>query len=190
MARPRTVSDSAILAATANAVAASGPAGVTLAQIGAAVGLTAAALLKRFGSKDQLLLALARHSAEVVPARLAAAPSVAALIDEFTAMAASVRDSAEFANHLAFLLMDLSIPEFRQVARDYATAVEAAIAVVLRSAAAAGEIHADRVDPDLPRAVHAAYNGALITWGMTGAAPGPADQVRDQLLRLIRPVLR
>ncbi len=190
MARPRTVSDSAILAAAANAVAASGPAGVTLAQIGAGVGLTAAALLRRFGSKDQLLLALARHSAEVVPARLAAAGSVAALVDAFTAMAASVRDSAEFANHLAFLLMDLSVPEFQQVARQYTTAVEAAIGTVLRDAAAAGEIHADRVDPGLAHAIHAAYNGALITWGMAGAAPGPADQVRDQLLRLVRPLLR
>ncbi|MFI1993108.1 TetR/AcrR family transcriptional regulator [Actinoplanes sp. NPDC020271] len=186
MARPRTVSDDAILAATANAVAASGPAGVTLAQIGAGVGLTAAALLKRFGSKDQLLLALARHSAEVVPARLAAAPTVAALVDEFVAMAASVRDSAEFANHLAFLLMDLSVPEFQQVAREYATAVESAIAVVLRSAAASGEIDPDRIDPGLARAIHAAYNGALITWGMTGAPDGPADQVRAQLLRVIR----
>lgn len=186
MARPRTVSDSAILAAAASAVAASGPAGVTLAQIGAGAGLTAAALLKRFGSKEQLLLALARHSAEVVPRQLAAAGSVAALVDEFVGMAASMGGSAEFANHLAFLLMDLSVPEFQQVARDYALAVEAAIGTVLDSAAAAGEI---QTDPGLPRAIHAAYNGALITWGMIGGESGPADHVREQLLRLVRPLL-
>ncbi|WP_436531365.1 TetR family transcriptional regulator [Actinoplanes sp. HUAS TT8] len=189
MARPRTVSDDAILAAAADAVAASGPAGVTLAQIGAGAGLTAAALLRRFGSKDQLLLALARHSAQVVPARLAAAGTTDELVGVFVAMAASVRGSAEFANHLAFLLMDLSVPEFQQVAREYATAVEAAIATVLRRAAAAGEIDAGRADPGLAGAIHAAYNGALLTWGMTGATGGPAEQVHDQLMRLIRPVL-
>jgi AcrR family transcriptional regulator len=192
MARPRTVSDDAILTAAAQAVAASGPANVTLAQIGGRVGLSAAALMRRFGSKDRLLLALARHGAETLPARLAAAGAaerpVAALIEAFAAMAGGVRSTAEFANHLAFLLLDMSDPEFQRVSRDYTAAVEAAVATVLRAGVAAGEIEPGRLLDGLPRAVHAGYNGALVTWGMAGDGD-PAASVREQLRRLLQPYL-
>ena len=170
-----------------------GPANVTLAQIGARVGLTAAALLRRFGSKDRLLLALARNAVDAVPARLAGARNaerpIAALIDAFAAMAGTVRNAAEFANHLAFLLMDLSVPEFQQVTREYAAAVEAAISTVLQAGADAGELRRDQLDDELPQAVHAAYNGALITWGMAGDAADPAEHIRRHLWRLMRPLL-
>ncbi|GAA4603249.1 AcrR family transcriptional regulator [Actinoplanes octamycinicus] len=173
MARPRTVSDHAILDAAAAAVAESGPAAVTLAQIGGRAGVTAGALSQRFGSKRELLLALARRESETLPARLAAAPDAAALIELFAALAGGISGPAEFANHLQFLLLDVADPDFCEVTRGYAGAVERAIAGVLGS-----------TDPELPRAVHAAYNGALITWGMTGDG-SPADAVRSQLRRLL-----
>ncbi|BBH68519.1 hypothetical protein ACTI_52040 [Actinoplanes sp. OR16] len=190
MARPRTVSDAAILAAAAHAVAEAGPANVTLALIGDRVGLTAAALLRRFGSKEKLLLALARDAVATVPARLVAAASaerpLAALIDAFVAMAGAVRNASEFGNHLAFLLMDLSVPEFQQVTRAYAAGVEAAVGTVLRAAAATGEVDPGRVDEEAAEVIHAAYNGALITWGMAGQDGTPADHVRRHLIRATR----
>ncbi|BCY08595.1 TetR/AcrR family transcriptional regulator [Actinoplanes sp. L3-i22] len=173
MVRPRTVTDDALLDAAAAAVAESGPAAVTLARIGARAGVTAAALSQRFGSKRGLLLALARRSAAELPARIAAVPDTPALIELFAGLAATITSPAEFANHLQFLLLDVSDPEFREVTRGYARAVERAIAGVLRSS-----------DPELPRAVHAAYNGALITWGMI-ADGSPADAVRTHLTRLL-----
>jgi AcrR family transcriptional regulator len=191
MARPRTVADDAILAAAAAAVAESGPSEVTLAQIGARVGLSAAALLHRFGSKRRLLLALARHDAAALPARLGAARTadrpVAALVEALAALAGGVRSTTELANHLAFLLLDLSDPEFREVGREHTAAVESAIALVLRAGRDAGELPPGDTDPDLPRAVHAAYNGALLTWGMAGDAGTPAEHVRRQLLRVLGP---
>ncbi|MEV6848784.1 TetR family transcriptional regulator [Actinoplanes sp. NPDC051411] len=171
MARPRTVTDEAILAAAARAVAATGPADVTLAHVGAGAGLTAAALLRRFGSKRGLLLALARHGATTLPAHLGAAHDVDDLVERLAGMAAGMRDPVEFANHLAFLLLDVSDPEFRAISRDYTAAVEAAIGRV------AGASNA--------RAVHAAYNGALLTWGMAGGDGDPAEDVRDQLRRVL-----
>ncbi|WP_122982131.1 TetR family transcriptional regulator [Actinoplanes teichomyceticus] len=190
MARPRTVSDAAILDAAAAAVAECGPAAVTLARIGSRAGVTAAALSQRFGSKRDLLLALARRAAATMPARLAAARDAEqparALIETFAELAGGISGPAEFANHLQFLLLDLSDPQFREVTRGYAEAVEAAIATVLDAAARAGELPAPRAG--LPRAVHAAYNGALITWGMTGDG-SPAEAVRTQLTRVLtRPV--
>ncbi|MEV6635971.1 TetR/AcrR family transcriptional regulator [Actinoplanes sp. NPDC051470] len=193
MARPRTVSDAAILAAAAHAVGQAGPANATLAQIGDRVGLTAAALLRRFGSKDGLLLALARDAVATVPARLAAARSaerpMTALIEALVAMAGTVRNTAEFANHLAFLLMDLSNPEFQQITRQYAAAVETAIGAVLQAATDVGELNPARVDEATAETIHATYNGAMITWGMAGHDGSPAEHVRRHLLRVTRPLL-
>jgi AcrR family transcriptional regulator len=184
MARPRTVPDEAILAGAAAAVAALGPNDVTLAQIGERVGLSAATLLQRFGSKRGLLLALARRGVDTLPAHLAAAQSIEALIEAYAAIAAQVRTSTEFANHLSFLLLDLSDPEFRQITRDYTRAVEAATSTVLR----AGGVTSPEAD-GLARAVHAAYNGALITWGMAGDGSPPAGHVRAQLRHVLLPWL-
>ena len=193
MARPRTVTDEALLDAAAAAVAAVGPGALTLADISVRVGLSPATLLQRFGSKRGLLLALARHHVDDLPRRLRAATGsstpAAALVDTLAELAAGVRTSAEFANHLAFLLLDLTDPDFQQVTRDYARAVEAAVAAVLDAARAAGELRAgSATDTYLPRALHAAYNGALVTWGMT--AEGQAgDHVRRQLGQVLAPHL-
>jgi AcrR family transcriptional regulator len=189
--RPRTVSDEQILAGAARVIARLGPARLTLAEVGREVGLAAPTLTQRFQSKRGLLLALARHGADMLPARLAAARSAAApvgaLIDSFTALAGGVRTSAEFANHLAFLLLDLTDPQFQQISRDYAIAVDQAIAEVLAAAHAAGELVRDDLT-ELPQAIHAAYNGAMVTWGMRGDG-SPADQVRTQLGILLGPYL-
>ncbi|BCJ46863.1 hypothetical protein GCM10010168_36150 [Actinoplanes ianthinogenes] len=50
-------------------------------------GNTAGALSQRFGSKRELLLALARRESEALPGRLAGAPDVEALIELFAALA-------------------------------------------------------------------------------------------------------
>ena len=60
--RPRTVSDEAILAATARMIGRVGPVRLTLADVGGEVGLSPATLLQRFGSKRGLLIALVEQS--------------------------------------------------------------------------------------------------------------------------------
>jgi AcrR family transcriptional regulator len=147
-------------------------------------------LAQRFGSKRGLLLAVARDGTTTLPSRLAAARSAdapaQALIDSFALIAAGIRTSTEFANHLAFLLLDLTDPEFRLIARTYAAAVEQAIADVLTAARVAGELTHEPTQ--LPRVIHAAYNGAMVTWGMLGYG-SPADHVRTQLTVLLNPYL-
>ena len=61
--RPRQASDEAILAAAFRAIARLGPAKLTLADVAAEAGLSAAALVQRFGSKRALLLATAADAA-------------------------------------------------------------------------------------------------------------------------------
>jgi AcrR family transcriptional regulator len=189
--RPRTVSDEQILAGAARVIARIGPARLTLAEVGREVQLSAATLVQRFGSRRGLLLAVARHGADTLPRRLAEAgtsPTPAhALVEVFAGIAATVRTTEEFANHLAFLLLDLADPDFHQVSRDHANAVERAIAEVLAAGQAAGELIPTDLSR-LPRAIHAAYNGALVTWGMTGAGSA-AEHVRTQLTLLLDPHL-
>jgi AcrR family transcriptional regulator len=186
--RPRTVSDEAILAATAAVVGDVGPDRLTLADVGHRVGLSPATLVQRFGSRRALLLALAAHDVDAVPARIrrvAAAPGdlVDALIATLTDLATAVDDPARFANHLAFLLKDLSDPQFRAIADRYATGVTTAIAEILAAAAERGEFDSGADPGALAELVHVTYNGALVTWGMTGR--GTAAGAVERHLRTV-----
>src|SRR5438067_3576429 len=61
--RPRKVSDEDVFAATMRAMSRLGPGELTLAKIAAEAGVTAGALVQRFGSKRALLLALSQQAA-------------------------------------------------------------------------------------------------------------------------------
>ncbi|WP_448624602.1 TetR/AcrR family transcriptional regulator [Geodermatophilus sp. URMC 64] len=188
MPRPRTVDDDAILAAAAHAVGEVGPSRLTLADVGARVGLSPATLLQRFGSRRGLLLALAAHDVDAVPLRIRSAAEGGAklrrLVDVLTDLAAGIRTPTEFANNLSFLLMDLSDPAFQALSRRHAQGVLAAIVEVLESARAAGELP-EAADPEgLGALVHAVYNGALVTWGLDPDGR-PADAVARRLTALL-----
>lgn len=170
VARPRTVDDEQILAAAAQAVGEVGPARLTLADVGRRVGLSAPALVLRFGSKRGLLLALAAYGSDAMPAAVRGAADaddpLGALVAVLTEFAAAVREPATYANHLAFLLLDLADPDFQALSRRHTEAVAAAVSDVL-GVAAARDLLPPRTDTDgLARLVHAVYNGALVTWGM------------------------
>lgn len=118
--RPRTVDDGQILEAAGRIIAQRGPGRFTLADVGAEIGLSAAALVRRFGSKRGLMLALARAASESVDAcfatvRQAHASPIEALLAAATDMTRYIRGPEEMANHLAFLQTDLSDPDFYAV---------------------------------------------------------------------------
>lgn len=62
MARQRTVTDLGIIEAALAEMSQRGPEALTLAQVGVAVGLSAATLLQRFGSKEALKRAALEHA--------------------------------------------------------------------------------------------------------------------------------
>lgn len=170
MPRPRSVPDEDILAAAAKAVGEVGPSHLTLAELGSRVGLSPATLVQRFGSKRGLLLALATHDADAVPRRIRTAADeddpIDALVEVMTGFASSVGSASDFANHLSFLLMDLSDPDFQQISRRHATSVQQAIEEVLATAVARGGVTLRLPADEVARLVYAMYNGALVTWGM------------------------
>ncbi|SIM57999.1 TetR/AcrR family transcriptional regulator [Micromonospora cremea] len=191
MARPRTTSDEAILAATARAVSRRGPARLTLAAVAEEAGLAPATLVQRFGSKRNLLLALARqaeqHTGAVFDrARREHGSGLAAVHAATAAMAAGVQTPEEMAGSLGFLQLDLTDPEFRAHAAAQAHRMRAEVTALLTDAVAAGEL-ADGTDVvGLARGVQVSYNGALLLWAVEGGG-SPAELIRAELDRLLRP---
>lgn len=186
--RPRTVSDDAILDATARVISRVGPTGLTLAAVAGEAGLSAPALVQRFGSKRGLLLAFSRRAPDAVAETFAAArrrhrsPLVAARA-ALTTMAAGIQTPEELANHLAFLQLELVDPDFHEQTARYTRAVLDELRGLLRAAVQAGELR--RRDPArLAQAVYSTYNGALITWAIlrTGSLTRWVDRELRYLL--------
>jgi AcrR family transcriptional regulator len=173
--RPRTIDDADVLTAAATLIGRIGPASVTLQRVADEVGLSAATLVQRFGSKRDLLLAVARSgpgSAEPFSrARSSHASVLDALVAALVSTVESIDTPATLANHLAFLQMDLQDPDFHASALADARERRAAIADALDDAVAAGELRAGIDTRRLARTVLALYNGALITWGMWREGP-------------------
>ena len=161
MPRTKTIDDDAVLDATARVIARDGPAKLTFARVAPEVGLSPATLVQRFGSKRDLLLALARRGAEnaAAPLREQRGAPLEALVEGLVAMSASVSSPESMANQLAFLQIDLSDPEFHALALAHAKAVRKEIRRLLEVAGVE--------DPArLAQTVQVTYNGALITWAI------------------------
>jgi AcrR family transcriptional regulator len=188
MPRPRTRSDDEVLAATARVLGRRGPHAFTLADVAKETGLAPATLLQRFGTKRGLLLAFARWASTRVDtpfdeaARRGGSP-LAQLRRGLQNLAGPTADRREFANHLALLLEDMRDPELRRAAAAHARRTEQNITRLLRAAVAAGEIVVGQPER-WAATVFAAWNGALIQWGLRGVGPLSAalDAVLDPLL--------
>jgi AcrR family transcriptional regulator len=188
--RPRTIDDAGILEAAGRIITRHGPGRFTLADVAKEVGLSAATLVQRFGSKRGLMLALARSARDSVDACFdlvrASNPSpLAALLAAGTEMTRYVRSPEEMANHLAFLQTDLSDPDFYAVMLENSQRILAGYRTLLDEAVAAREL----VPCDtarLARAVDAMAGGSLIGWAVY--RQGTAESwVRGDLTTLLEP---
>ena len=168
--RPRTIADEKILEAAVKVIGRVGPGNLTLADVGKEAGLSAATLVQRFGSKRGLLLAMATSAAESMDACFdmvrAAHPSpLAALVAAATDITRYFDTPEEVANHLAFLQMDLSDPDFRRLMVMSSKKTLEGYRRLLRDAVDAGEL----VECDterLARAITAICGGSLIQWAV------------------------
>jgi AcrR family transcriptional regulator len=191
--RPRTVEDAEIFAATARAVGRLGPMRLTLADVAREAGLTAAALVHRFGSRRGLLLAFVRQGPSMVEdcfvaVRAAHASPLAALIAAATDMAEHVQSPEELVNSIAFLQIDLSDADFRKPALANSKQILAGYRALIRDAIDAGElIHCDLAR--LARAIQAVTGGSLINWAIHREGR-VALFVRRDVETLLQPLMR
>jgi AcrR family transcriptional regulator len=169
--RPRGIDDAAILRATVDVIGRVGPVGLTLAAVAGEVGLVPGTLMQRFGSKRGLLLALAKSAAGDADALLGRvraehATALAALAALIVAPAGSMATPETFANHLAFLCIDLTDPEFRPFALAVHQAQNRAVEALLTQAVQAGDLRPGTDVAALGRTVQAIAVGAGLVWAL------------------------
>ena len=185
-ARPRRISDDEIFAAAMRAISRLPPSDLTLAAIGAEAGLTAGALVQRFGSKRALLLALARKGADdeanLAEQFLAGHRSPLKALEAFARCMTGLAESpAAFQRGLAYLQQDLADPELRELLARQTESNRAAIAAMLAAARTAGELRADANTTRLASMVEALIVGGMMSWAFR--PKGTASSAVSALLR-------
>ncbi|MFZ3555009.1 TetR/AcrR family transcriptional regulator [Streptomyces sp. BH055] len=189
--RPRGVEDAVILRAAADVIGRVGPVGLTLAVVAREVGLVPGTLVQRFGSKRGLLLALAEQSAkdaDLRPGRVREEHETAleALAELMVEPMASMATPETYANHLAFLCIDLTDPDFRRHALSIHRAQGRAVEELLKEALAAGELRAGTDVASLTSSVQAVASGAGLTWALDRRGT-LAQRLRQELHNLLSP---
>ena len=191
--RPRKVSDDDVFAAAHRATNRLAPSELTLAEIAAEAGVTAGALAQRFGSKRELLLALARAAAastgDFIGQLKATHRSPLAAVRAYAeCMAQLAQSPAALARNLAYLQIDLADPDFRDQLAVQARATRAGLVDLLGAAVTAGELKRGTDVASLARTVEAMVNGSLMTWAFY--SDGPADRwIRDDVNAVLAPYL-
>ena len=191
--RPRKVTDEEVFAATHRATNRLAPGELTLAEIAAEAGVTAGALTQRFGSKRQLLLALAKGAAEstgdfIGQLRAGHRSPLAAVRAYAECMAGLAQSPAALARNLAYLQIDLADPDFREQLSVQARATRAGLRDLLEAAVAAGELKRGTDIATLARTVEVVVSGSLMTWAFYHE--GPADRwIRDDVNAVLAPHL-
>lgn len=195
--RPRGIDDAAILRATVDVIGRVGPVGLTLAAVASEVGLVPGTLMQRFGSKRGLLLALAESAASDADALLGReraehGTALAALAALIVAPAGSMATPETFANHLAFLCIDLTDPEFRPFALAIHQAQRRAVEALLTQAVLAGDLRPGTDVAALGRSVQAIAAGAGLVWALDreGSLEQRLRQALDSVLSPHRTPLR
>jgi AcrR family transcriptional regulator len=170
MARPRLISDDAVLDATRQVLAELGPAKLTLAAVGRRVGLAPPTLMQRFGSKRGLLLACAARAPLMVTRAVEEAEarndSPLAALRHFAL--STVVQGEEHGNGLGFGRLDVADPEFRRHAQVCSVTVVDSCARLYRAAQEAGELRPDVDVPALARHTLVCLDGALQVWSVNG----------------------
>src|SRR6185503_17325442 len=146
--RRRKAEDGNVFAALVRVMQRRGPAELTLREIAAEAGVTAGALIQRFGSKRTMMLAHARHAAATgdigvaVPQSLATSPLET--LRNVTAVHAQLASSPRAAlRNLAYLHNDLADPVLHRHLLRMSRAARVHYEQLVVAAVAAGELRGE-----------------------------------------------
>ena len=167
--RPRKVSDDEVFGAMVRVMGKVGPAELTLAAIADEAGITAGALVQRFGSKHAMLVAAARGAAEHAGLFLEGLAAkhrspLAALRDYAECMAQLAPTPEGLARNLAYLANDISDPALRKHLLVQSRATRAGLKSLLDRAVKARELKPRTDTAALARIIETVLGGALISW--------------------------
>jgi AcrR family transcriptional regulator len=168
MARPRSVTDDAILDATEQSIAEYGPTTFALDDVARRLSVSAQAVIHRFGSKQALVLAVAerrgRHATAAMEVAVDHGESpLSAMLDFFEHRMRSRHYSRRsITSGLAFALAGVSDDTIRPHVVVQVAAIRANLRAFIAAAVRARELHGE-VD-SIAALVEAVYNGALYLW--------------------------
>jgi len=191
--RRRKAEDAEVFAALVRVMHRRGPAELTLRAIAAEAGITAGALVQRFGSKRAMLLAHARHAAATgntgvsVPQVKTSSPleQLRSVTTMYAELAASPRAAIR---NLAYLLNDLADPALRRHLLRLSRRARVWYEQLLADAIAAGELRSDTDAAALARSIEVTLRGSVLNW--TLYREGPAGEwLRTDLDATLRPHL-
>lgn len=192
--RPRKVTDDEIFQAAATVMQQLGPGELTLADIAAEAGVTAGALVQRFGSKRDLLLKLSESFSAGTGDMFAALrrqhrSPLAALRGYADCMAGMAATPAALMRNLSYLQIDLTDEDFRRHLERHARAAREELQKLIREAIDAGELVAATNAKQLARTIEAVIGGSMLSWAhyQEGTA---AKYVRDDLNAVLKPYMR
>jgi AcrR family transcriptional regulator len=191
--RPRKVSDDDVFQATQRAMSRLAPGELTLAAIATEAGVTAGALVQRFGSKRDLMLALsARFSggtSQMFAALRAANRSPLAALRAYGDCLSGLATSPEvLARNLSYLQIDLTDPGLRKHAVAQARAARLELQSIIRDAVAAGELVRTVNATRLARTVEVVLGGSMMAWAYYEEGTA-ARWMREDLDAVLKPYL-
>lgn len=177
MPRPRLVSDEEVFAAFDSAIAEHGPNGVTLALVAQRLGVTAPALMRRFGSKQGLFEAFMQQQLAAQPATL---HEILTLhtdpLDAVLALSGATHkyslNRKAYLRHLASFFLQVADDEtLVPIIATWFAGERQWIAERLSAACDARAVKPETPVPELARTLQAALHGARLQWA-TGADGG------------------
>jgi AcrR family transcriptional regulator len=179
----------------ATAVGKVGPARLTLADVALEAGLTPGAIAQRFGSKRNLLLSFVRGSQPAGQFKAAYVNSpmehpldrlMEALLAICGAELTAGPTAETFANHLAFLHLDLADPEFRAVLVEQEHQLRQSIEECLSTALVQGYLAPTTNVLELTFALTAIRHGSQVSWAIHREVP-LVDSLRRDLQTVLGP---
>lgn len=183
MARPKRHSDTVLIDAAAAAIAERGSAAWSLADVAIRVGLSPAALVKRFGSKRNLLLAVVQSWVDSIPEPAADAvrdplAELEALVGE---LFAGLDDVADPAGHLSLMLAEIADPHVRPLVHEGWRRQERLVASLIAQAKAVGALSA--APDEAGTMIFTLVQGNALRWSVRPEGSLPERQ--RQMLRTL-----
>jgi AcrR family transcriptional regulator len=146
-----------------------GPADLTLDAIAREAGITAGALVQRFGSKRQMQVTLAKAAASWGPTfvselRAQHRSPLAALRAYAECMAGLAETPAAFVRNLAYLEEDLRDPDLHAQLAKQGRATRDELSKLIDAAVDAKELVSSTNSKKLARTIEAVLSGSMMTW--------------------------
>jgi AcrR family transcriptional regulator len=191
--RLRKAEDTDVFAAMVRVMMCVGPAQLTLSAIAREAGITAGALVQRFGSKRELMVAHARHAAATLdigfgPPSIRTKSPLSAIYGVAEAYAKLAQSPRAALRNLAYLQRDLADPVLRRNLLRLHRAARTYYEQLVVDAVSAGELRAETNVRRLARTIEVTLVGALLAWALY--REGSASRwLGDDLKAVLRPHL-